>query len=547
MTSTPALLRSLPAILALRMRLVSVFLLASLGFGTVLKAQPLDFQMGNPAEIKLKGQYVQILGQVKETYLVITKESNAMFVLTTVAKDLTPLQSLRINFPDDTKLKYQLKSAWLLGNRIVLLSHCFNKALRQDQYHWWELSLEGVLQKGPVEAARINGNGTVTDPLISPVFGCSRDLKVVYALFPEPSSFGQSIAGIRCKQWDSELELLCNRSLNLSVENQIAKVLTADFSDANRGIVTLDLVSIPKPGVKSTPSLASNQRLCKISVPQASITALPIRSEENPYVHQVKGRWSDDASSILAISTLSTSYKSGIQSILLQKWSPSDTTPAHRHSYAVPASFKKSADLLNKKFRDTGTPKRQLKEVMDLSNQIVEIDRDRFTVFGCIERVNREVAVGKKSDEVSDADATYTHYAQGNLTLHGTWSQGIQKHLENPIDQIIQPKGMNMPTGILGLPHPSQTLMIYNDLPENMTVRHQAFKVKGMNNENLKEAKTVLLHVDSEGRFSFFKPFSNPKDQGRIYPSTAWMESKNAFVFVGSDSKGMMRLVKATY
>lgn len=547
MTSTPALRRSLPTILASRISMVPVILLASLWFSSVLKAQPLNFQMGNPTEIKLKGQYVQILGEFKETYLVLSKESNSMFVLTTLGKDLAPLKSLKINFPDDAKLKYQLKSAWLLGERIILLSHCFNKALRQDQYHLWELSQEGFLQKGPVEATRINGNGIVTDPIISPVFGCSRDQRIIYALFPEPAIFGQSLAGIRCKQWDSELELLCNRSLNFPVENQIAKILSADFRDANSGIVTLDMVTIPKPGIKSIPSFALKQRLCSISVPKASIVALPINTEEFPYVHQVKGQWSDDSQSILAISSLSGSYKAGIQSLLLQKWAATDTTPVHRHAYVVPSSFKKSADLLNKKFRDTGTPKRPLKEVMDLQNQIVEIDRDRFSVFGCIERVNREVPVGKKIDEISNEEATYTHYAQGNLILHGTWSQGVQKHLENPIDQIIQPKGMLLPTGIAGLPHHTQTLMIYNDLPENMVVRHQAFKAKGMNNENLKNVKTVLLHVDNEGRFSFFKPFSNPKDQGKIYPSTIFRESKDSFIFIGSDPKGMMRLVKASY
>lgn len=547
MTSASAPRPMLFAILPLRIRIASVMLLTSLRFGSTLNAQPLDFQMGSPTEIKLKGQQVQILGEVKEKYLVLTKESGSGFVLTTMGKDLTPFKSLKINFPVDVKLNYQLKSGWLSGEKIIILSHCFNKALRQDQYHWWELSIDGFLVKGPIEAVRVNGNGIVTDPQNSPVFGCSRDQKVLYAIFPEPAIFGQSLAGIRCKQWDTELELLCNKTLNLSVENQTSKILNADFRDANHGLVNLNLSAIPKPGIKSLPAAAMNQRLCKISVTQSSIINLPINTEEYPYIHQVNSRWSDDSQNILAVSSLSGSFKSGIQTLLLQKWNVLDTTPIHRHTFAVPASFKKNAEQLNKKFRDTGTPKRVLKEVMDLRNQIVEIDRDRFTVFGCIERVNREVAVGKKADEVANQDATYTHYAQGNLVLQGTWSQGIQRNLENPMDQIIQPKGMPLPTGIAGLSHPAQVLMIYNDLPENMVVRNQAFKVKGMNNENLKDAKTVLLHVDADGRFSFFKPFSNPKDQGKIYPNTLFLESNHSFVFVGSDPKGMMRLVRASY
>ncbi|MFM7913351.1 MAG: hypothetical protein ACKO9W_14315, partial [Bacteroidota bacterium] len=132
MTSTPALLRSLPAILALRMRLVSVFLLASFGFGTVLNAQPLDFQMGLPTQIKLKGQFTQVLGEVKETYYVISSEPNAGFILSTFNKKLEPVDAFKLSFPKDIKLDYSLKKAWLFGDRIILVSHCFNKALRQD-------------------------------------------------------------------------------------------------------------------------------------------------------------------------------------------------------------------------------------------------------------------------------------------------------------------------------------------------------------------------------------------------------------------------------
>jgi hypothetical protein len=184
---------------------------------------------------------------------------------------------------------------------------------------------------------------------------------------------------------------------------------------------------------------------------------------------------------------------------------------------------------------------------MDLQNQLVELDQDRFTVFGSVERINREISVGKKPEEVSNEAATYTHYSQGNLILNGTWSQGIQRSLENPLDQVIQPKGMILPTGIAGLPHNSQTLLIYNDLPENMVVRTQAFKGKALNNSNLKDSRSVLLHIDKEGRFSFFKPFANPKDQGKIYPSGLFKESNHSFVFLGSDNKNMMRLIKASY
>ncbi|MFM8977584.1 MAG: hypothetical protein ACKOJE_05995, partial [Bacteroidota bacterium] len=138
-------------------------------------------------------------------------------------------------------------------------------------------------------------------------------------------------------------------------------------------------------------------------------------------------------------------------------------------------------------------------------------------------------------------------YSQGNLILNGTWSQGVQRSIENPLDQIIQPKGITLPTGIAGLPHHNHTLVLYNDLPENMVVRNQAFKGKGVNNDNLKDARSVLLHIDNEGRFSFYKPFADPKDQGRIYPSTLFKESNTSFVFLGSDSKSMMRLIKASY
>ncbi len=547
MISTPAQRRSFTAILASRIRMVSVLLLVSLGFGSDLNAQPLDFQMGLPTQIKLKGQFTQVLGEVKETFFVISSEPNSGFILSTFSKNLEPVNAFKLSFPKDIKLDYSLKNAWLFGDRIILLSHCFNKALRQDQFHLWHLSLEGEIIKGPVEAARNNGNGIVLGPLNTPFIGCSVDRQIIYALNVEPSLFGQTLAGIQCKMWDNELELLSNKTLNINVENQSAKVLSADFRDQNSGIVTLDLVNIPKPGIKAIPSFALNQRLYRISLLQASIVSLPINTEDFPYVHQIKARWSDDSKSILAVSSLSGSFKGGIQSILVQKWSSSDTTPVHRHAFPIPVTFKKSADLQNKKFKDTGTPKRPLKEVMDLQNQLVEMDRERFTVFGSVERFNREIPVGKKPDDVSNDAATYTYYSQGNLILNGTWSQGIQRSIENPIDQIIRPKGITLPTGIAGLPHNTQTLVLYNDLPENMVTRNQAFKGKSVNNDNLKDARTVLLHVNNEGRFSFYKPFADPKDQGRIYPSSLFKESNTAFVFLGSDSKGMMRLIKASY
>jgi hypothetical protein len=547
MTSTPVLSYFEPCNSKFWRSLLALVLLSSLLTGFALNAQPLGFRMGTPTQIKLKGQFTQILGEVKETFFVISSEPNSTLFLSTFDRDMNPVGAIKVSFPKDIKLDYRLKNAWLFEDRIILLSHCFNKALRQDQFHFWHLSLEGEILKGPVEATRINGNGTVLDPLNTPFIDCSKDRKVIYALHSEPSLYGQTLAGIRCKQWDSDLELLSNKTLNVSVQNQLTKIISADFRDQANGVVALDFVGIPKPGTKAIPSFALSQRLYRISLPQTSIVPLPISHEEFPYVHQIMARWSDDSKSILAVSGLSGNFKSGIQALLLQKWNSTDTTPIHRHAFAIPPSFKKSADLQNKKFRDTGTPKRPIKEVMDLQNQLVELDQDRFTVFGSVERINREISVGKKPEEVSNEAATYTHYSQGNLILNGTWSQGIQRSLENPLDQVIQPKGMILPTGIAGLPHYSQTLLIYNDLPENMVVRTQAFKGKALNNSNLKDSRSVLLHIDKEGRFSFFKPFANPNDQGKIYPSGLFKESNHSFVFLGSDNKDMMRLIKASY
>jgi len=547
MTSTPAPLRSLPAILALRIRLVSVFLLASLGFGTALNAQPLDFQMGNPTEIKLTSPIAKILGKDKETYFVISPEKENNFNLTLFSKNLSPLKSLKIKFSNDIKLVHALRDAWLMEDRIILLTHCFNKAIQQDQYNLWHLSTDGKILRGPVEISRVNGNGKTVNAEVAPVIGCSRDRKIIYAMTSAVPTYGQRLAGIRFKLFDTELEMICNRTMNFPVENQFAQIVSVDFKDEDLAILALDFTNIPKPNTRSTSARISNRKIYIASTQTNTFSNLSIALEGIPYVQGVSAKWSHNLQSIIAVSTLSANNKAGISTLLIQRFNESDTTPSEKLLFEIPINFRKTADLNNKKFRDTGIPKRVLKEVMDLSPELVEINNERFSLYATINRVNREIPTGQKPDEVEDGKAKFTHYTQGTIILNGTWSKGIYQHFENPMDQIIQSDNSPLPTGIAPLPHFENNIMVYNDLIDNIQRRDENFKPKCLNNENLKEAKSVLTYIDEDGRFSFYQPFSNPRDPGLIYPFSVFKENLHEFLFLGTDRNGKMRLVKATY
>lgn len=542
----------LPSRLSIIKRPHVFFLQACLFFhlllgGIGLNAQPLDFQIGQPCEIKLKNNLTKILGKDKESYIVIGPEEANYFNLTFFNKNLAPIKSIKINFSKDIKLVYALKNAWLMDDRIILLTHCFNKSIQQDQYNLWHLSHEGKILKGPVEVTRVNGNGITVDPNAAPVIGCSRDHKIIYALTSAVPSYGQSIAGIRFKMFDSELELLYSRTMNFPVENEFAQIISADFKNEDRAILTLDFIKIAKPNTRLTAAPISNRKAFIISTISNSFTSIPISLEEYPFVHGITAQWATTQDKIIAVSALSKSYKTGIHTILTQRFNESDTASSDKIAFEMPATFKKNAELNNKKFRDTGNPKRLLKEVMDLKTDLVEINPNRFSIYASINRVNREVTVGQKPEEVSDDKAIFTHYTQGSLVLNGTWSKGIHQSFENPLDQIIHPDGFPLPTGIAALPHFENNLLVYNDLLENIQKREDNFKPKGLNNKNLKEAKSVLTFIDADGRFSYYQPFSNPKDPGNIFPFSLFKENSHDFLFLGTDIQGKMRLVRAFY
>lgn len=515
------------------------------GFG--LNAQPLDFQIGPPCEIKLKNNLTKILGKINESYIIVGPEENNFFNLTIFNKNLNPIKTIKANFSKDQKLVYSLKNAWLMEDRIILQTHCFNKAIQQDQYDLWHLSHEGKILKGPVEIARINGNGITVDPDAAPVIGCSRDLKIIYSLTSAVPNYGQSIAGIRFKMFDNELELIYSRTMNFPVENEFARIISADFKNEDRALLMLDFIKIAKPNSRSSTAPISNRKAFNVSTMGNTFSSIPMALEEFPFVHGITALWSASQNKIISVSALSKTFKSGINTILIQKFNESDTTPTEKFTFEIPASFKKNAELNNKKFRDTGNPKRPLKDVMDLSTEILEINANRFSIYATINRVNREVPVGQKPQEVADKNALYTHYTQGSLILNGTWSKGIHQCFENPMDQIINADGFPLPTGIASLPHYENNLIISNDLLENIQRREENFKPKGLNNKNIKNAKSVLTFIDADGRFSFYQPFSNPKDPGNIYPFSVFKENSHDFIFLGTDINGKMRLVKAFY
>ena len=513
----------------------------------VLHAQPLKFQAGPAADLQIDNRYYKIVGQYKEAYLVICPNLKADFQLALFDKNLQPLRNLLVRFPQDQKLVHSLQNAWLVEDKIILLTHTYNRSIQYDQYHLWQMSEEGTLVRGPVEFARHRGNGIVIDPETKPVFGCSQDKKTLFAFSGLVSNYGQTNSGFQVTVVDNELETIMFRTINIPVDNQSARILEADLLDQKNGYVVLNFENLPKPGTKSSAAKIPNLALYKLSLAAPQAEALVLKTEEHPFVHGIYAKWSSYGSHLLVASNLAPSHKSGIQSIHFQKFGLSDTLPLSKHSFAIPAGFRKTAETNNKKFKDTGTPKRYLKEVMDLEIQITENSPEFFTLYGSIERINREVPTGEKQNEVRDEKATYTYYSQGNLIANGTWSSGFHNYYENPMDHIVVPKTSPSITGNLGMPYGSGNLMVYNDILDNTKPRDTNFKPVGLDVEKVSDAKTVLLHVDPRGRFNFHLPFADPTDAVRIYPKSVFRNSAGEFIFLGCNHKCKLRLIKAAY
>ena len=513
----------------------------------VLHAQPLKFQAGPTTDIDLDNDKFRIIGRYKETFLVICPTQGPEFTLAIFDQKLKLISNLEIDFPKDIKLIHRLQNAWLVDGKLILLTHCYNQSIKQDQYNLWQLSEAGILIKGPVEIARQPGNGIVVEPQDQPVISSTLDGKALFGITRTVAAYGQSVTGIDIKIFDSELEKINHKIINYPAENKSARVGATEMQKENLGCLVMDFETIPKPGTKGNQVKIPDFRICTFDLAAILPKLLPINTEELPFVHGVKATWSRNKKDLMVVSCLSSSHKLGIQNILIQRFNPSDSTPSKTLTFQIPPSFKKAADLNNKKFRDTGTPKRTLKEVMDLETQIIELDDQRFTIYASIERVNRQVPTGEKPNRVEDRKAIYTYYSQGNLILNGTWADGIYHYYENPMNHSIVPKNSPSPHGINGIPHFDNNLMVYNDLLENMRSRDENFKCLNVNEDNVIESKSVLLHIDPRGRFNFHLPFADPTDAVRIYPKSVFRNSAGEFIFLGCNHKCKLRLIKAAY
>lgn len=516
--------------------------------GSVVFAQPMTLEVGPSTQAKWDNSQTRILGKFRETYLVLGPVGSGEFQMVHFDKSLLPLKTVQGSFAKDQKLTHRLQEAWLLEDRVVALTHCYNKAIQQDQYNLWHLSVDGEVLKGPVEVHRANGNGKSIDASARPFVSASLDASHLFVLVNTKPTFGQEISGLICRLYDTELELLSQRILNFPVQNQSARIKNASFRNGSEGLLTLDLQTIAKNNTKTASNSAGTLQLWQISLGRNQWTQLPIASDELPYVHGVQAAWSSVNPTMPVIaSALSLSPKSGTQNIIVQKFNGKDTVPAHRYAYEIPLGFRKSAETNNRKFKDTGNPKRTLKEVMDLQMLVAELDKDRFTLHASIERSNREIPAGMAAEEVAEDKVIVTQYNQGCLMINGSWTKGLQESYEVPMDQIVVAKDFPRPNGVASMVHPDHNVMIYNELQANLQARGKDFKRTGLNNENHKDSRSTLLYIDGNGRYNYHQLFADPTNQGKVYPYSLYRDSAFAYLLLGADTKGRMRMVRASY
>ena len=516
--------------------------------GSVVFAQPLTLEVGASTQTKWDNSQTHILGKFRETYLVLGPVGSGEFQMVHFDKSLLPLKTVQGSFAKDQKLVHRLQESWLLEDRVIALTHCYNKAIKQDQYNLWHLSVDGEVLKGPVEVHRANGNGKSINQILRPLAGASLDGNRLYVLINTAPTFGQEISGLICRLYDTELEMVSQHILNFPVQNQAARLRSATFRDGSEALLTLDLQPVTKNNAKSATFSGGTLQLWQVSLNRNQYTQLPIASDEMPYVHGVQAFWSTTNSNMPVVSSaLGLSPKTGTQSILLQKFGGKDSIPAHRHAFEIPLGFRKSAETNNRKFKDTGNPKRPLKEVMDLRMQVVELDKDRFTLHANIERSNREIPAGVSADEVAEDKVIVTQYNQGGLMVNGAWTKGLQESYEIAMDQILASKNFPRPNGVAPMVHPDHNILIYNELPANLKTRGKDFKLSGLTNENHKESRSTLLYIDPNGRYNYHQLFANPTDQGKVYPYSLYRENAHNYLLLGTDTKGKMRMLRASY
>jgi len=103
--------------------------------GSVVFAQPLTLEVGASTQTKWDNSQTHILGKFRETYLVLGPVGSGEFQMVHFDKSLLPLKTVQGSFAKDQKLVHRLQESWLLEDRVIALTHCYNKAIKQDQYN----------------------------------------------------------------------------------------------------------------------------------------------------------------------------------------------------------------------------------------------------------------------------------------------------------------------------------------------------------------------------------------------------------------------------
>jgi len=119
---------------------------------------------------------------------------------------------------------------------------------------------------------------------------------------------------------------------------------------------------------------------------------------------------------------------------------------------------------------------------MDLRMQVVELDKDRFTLHANIERSNREITAGVSADEEAEDKVIITQYNKGGLMVSGAWTKGLQTSYEIAMYQILASKNFSRPNGVAPMVHSDHHILIYIELPANLKTCDKDFKLSVLTN-----------------------------------------------------------------
>lgn len=512
--------------------------------------QPITFEFSPISKLEIQGkEFSGIIDYYKEKYVLIGYNCKSSPKLCYYSKKLELNKVYSLNFSNQYNLKCSpiASKSYIINDKLIVLTECHNPAIKKYQIHAWHLNEKGAILKGPIEIIRSNTSIKSESP--DYLLDISHDKNYIVVIDKTKMTFGQELAGVQYKFFDSELELSLHRIINIPVDNLSLTLDKAITYNKKTAVLAFKSSKIPKTTNANIAVKSVSLDLVRINLEEASFHYLPINTSDNPFVNQVKLVVSRDQKSLFVVSSCGSGPTSGVVSLHIQKFNNNDSVPLTSHIALITPNFRKIAETNNRKFIDTNKPKRVLKGVMDLDLQFFEINKNQFMATASIKRNNIDaISDANKLGAVNYDKSITTYYCQGATVVNGTWSQGPHSVFDHYIDQAIQNKGsMPIAYGTAFLPHPKFSLCLLSELPENSKLDEKHDLKTQITGKNWRKSRSHLLHLDTIGRKNHWQIFANPNDLGYIAPNSIFYESPNRFLFLGEDVKGRLRLIRGTY